>query len=141
MNYNVLIKTPMIEITLAILVVVFVVGLCVRNHNLNKVIHDIGDSDAEQVRKSAEHSIMASNTVNPILALVEISRSVQILDSLHFRHGPHKASELTGIDTSQMRTVLKSQEDSIMQDIMSTHPHLLPNHPLVEHAGMILPAE
>ena len=91
--------------------------------------------DCNLIRKSAEHSIMASNTVNPIIALVEVTRGVQILESLHNRYGPTPTNEITNVDTIEMLNILQDQKNRILEDVTNHLPNMKPVHPLTVQAG------
>jgi hypothetical protein len=126
----------MLEICLVMIVVILVGALCMHHHTMKTKLYRTGDEDAEIVRIAAEHSIMASNTVNPILALVEVTRAVQLLESLHKRYGVDGTNDITKVDTRDMLVIVLDQKERILQDVMSDS-RMLPKHPLNEHAGFI----
>jgi hypothetical protein len=125
----------MLDIFLVLVVLIATLGLCLHHHTMKKKLnHSIGQ-DIGLVRAAAEHSIMASNTVNPILALCEVTRAVQIMEDLHGRYGPDLASDLTSVDTREVLQVLLAQKKLIIADIYSLNPNMAPEHPLSQLAG------
>jgi ABC-type bacteriocin/lantibiotic exporter with double-glycine peptidase domain len=127
----------MLEICLVIFVIVLIVALCLHHYSLKKKLTKTTQLDRHIIRTSAEHSIMASNTVNPITALTEVTKAVQIIESLHNRYGEDMASELSQIDTRDMLDVLQNQKERIIQDVMKQTPNFLPPHPLNEQARLL----
>jgi hypothetical protein len=125
----------MLEIFLVLIVIILVVGLCLHHHSMKKKLRKHSDQEVDLVRKAAEHSIMASNSVNPILSLISATKAVQILESLHERHGPELASDLTKVDTREMLAVVTNQKERITKDVMHQLPEMMPQHPLAAHAG------
>lgn len=130
----------MLELVLILIVVIILVGLCLHHNSMKIKLNETAQLDSSLVRKAAEHSIMASNTVNPIFAMVEVTKAVQILECLHDRYGVNIASELTKVDTKAMLEVIQNQKERITQDVMVTNPNLIPQHPLNNHARIIPPA-
>lgn len=127
----------MLEVFIILIIIILIVGLCLHHHSMKKQINTAGDEDSDLVKKSAEASIIAANTMNPIVSLVEITKAVQMIECLHSRYGPDKASDITKVNTRDLLNVLQNQKDKIMQDITKSWPQSLPKHPLAAHAGMI----
>lgn len=125
----------MLEVLSIFVVVILVIGLCLHHHSLKKQLHCYTAEEAAFVRTAAEHSIMASNTINPVLALMEVTRAVQILESLQQRHGAESLTELTKIDSNRMLRILRNQKERIIQDVIHHTPEFLPSHPLTKEAG------
>lgn len=126
----------MIEVILVLISVVIVCGLCLHHQAMKRRLRVTVEQDRDLVRKSAESSIMASNTVNPIIALTEVTKAVQIVEGLHGRYGPDVASEISGIDTRDLLMVVQNQKDRILQDVMEHNRSFLPPHPLNKHAKL-----
>mgnify|MGYP006168069157 CR=1 FL=1 len=125
----------MIEIFLILVSLIMVMGLCLHHYSMKTKADISSVEDCVSVRTAAEHSIMASNTMNPVLALVEVSKAVQIITTLHDRYGPEIASNTTKVDTREMLEVMTEQQKRIIKDILETNPSLMPHHPLSAHAG------
>lgn len=128
------------ELCLIFVVTTVLACLCLHHHRTQRKLIDTSYHDEQIVREAAELSITASNTINPILALVAATRAVQLLESLHVRYGPDLASELTFVDTHDMLAVLQDQKDRILQDVMVQVPRFVPPHPLIQHARYLPPA-
>lgn len=131
----------MLEIFLVLIVIILVLGLCLHHHSMKKKLDATAEHEISFIRKAAESSIMASNTVNPIIALVEVTKSVEIIEFLHQRHGPERATEICKVDTKSMLMILKDQKERILQDVMAQTPKFLPQHPLVEEGGFVAPSK
>ena len=123
---------------IVVLVTLFMVGvLCMHHHNMKALSDKTTDCECDVIRRAAEHSIMASNTVNPILSLVEVTKSVQMIESLHLKYGPETIDRVCAIDTSEMLVILQNQKTRITQDVMRRVPAFIPPHPLNIHAGVV----
>ena len=131
----------MLEIFLVLVVIILVIGLCLHHYSMKKKFVKTTEQDCASVRKAAEHSIMASNTVNPIIALTEVTKAVQIIESLHERYGPEIASDISKINTREMLGVIQNQKERVLQDVMKQNPNFLPPHPLNEEAGFVMREE
>lgn len=127
----------MLEIFLVLVVFILVIGLCLHHQSMKKKLITSTKQDRVSIRKSAEHSIMASNTVNPVIALTEVVKAVQIIESLHDRYGPDALSDISKIDTVEMLRVIQDQKERILQDVISHNHNFLPPHPLNEEAGYL----
>ena len=126
----------MLQFLLFFIVFVIISGMCIHHHTMNKMIKDMSYKDIQSVRTAAEHSIMASNTVNPIIALVEVVSAVERMEILHERYGPSQASTITGTQTVEILDVLIKQKDKILQDVMKVNTQYVPQkHPLSTYAG------
>lgn len=125
----------MLEIFLVFCVFISIVGLCLHHHNMVKKMHGSVDRDVYLLKEAATYSINASNTVSPILALVDVVKAVTILETIHARYGIVLATELTNIDTKDMYGTLVNQKQRILHDILHEHPDIVPDHPLNVHAG------
>lgn len=125
----------MLELILVIMVTILVTGLCLHHNTMTKQLKQTTEQDGRLIRRAAEHSIMASNTVNAIIALTEVTKAVQIIETLHDRYGPETASQVGRIDTQELLEVLQDQKDRVSRDVMQQHPTYLPPHPLNHHVG------
>lgn len=132
------VKVKMLEIFMVVMVVMLVVALCLHHHSMKKKLDETEEQDSSGIRKAAEYSIMASNTVNPVIALVEVTKAVQIITSLHERYGAEATQNITKINTIDMLHVLQDQKDRILRDVIKHNPSFLPpHHPFNEEAGFI----
>lgn len=125
----------MLELVLVLIVVFILIAIFTHHYSMKKLLVKTKKRDCELIRLAAESSIIASNTVNPMLALIEIVKAVQMIDSLHHRYGPHICYDITGVDTQELFQILQDQRDSILQDITNEYPILKTTHPLCTHAG------
>jgi hypothetical protein len=78
---------------------------------------------------------MASNTICPLLAVLEASKCVTILEIINGKYGSVITSDIFLVDTQQMLSVVQQQKNLIIKDLTSSYPDLLPEHPLTSHAG------
>lgn len=120
----------MLEIVLTGLVLVLIFGLCLHHHHMKLQLSEAIEADRDILRQVAAHSITASNTVNPVTALCEVSAGERLVQLLHEVHGPHMSTSRTGIDTRDLMQKVKEQKKKIVQDIMYLYPDFVPKHPL-----------
>ena len=125
----------MLQVLILIIFVVICVCICLHHHNMKQWNVKTRNKDSEFIRIAAESSIIASNTINPIIALVEVTKAVQIVECLHHRYGPDICSRITQVDTQDLLNVLHDQKTRILQDIMKQNPAYSPPHPLTKHCG------
>ena len=123
------------EVLLIVVVGIAFASLCWMNFNLKKRLYLSTEHDADLLRQAAEHSIMASNTINPLIALLEVCKSVQILELVNGRYGSILTGDYFLTDTQSILTVLQTQRSKIIQDLTKLCPQLLPTHPLNTQAG------
>ena len=125
----------MFEIILFCAALFFAVSVCIHHYQLKKEINKSSEYIGDEIHKAAEHSIMASNTINPIISLVEVTRAVQIIESVHEKFGYNKSSKTANTDTEEMLRILREQKDKILQDVVDRNPEFMPVHPLSAEAG------
>jgi len=89
------------------------------------------------VRYAAENSIHASSTTNPIIALMEVTKAVQLIEALHWRYGPEIATEMAKTDTQDILQIVQDQKERILQDIVRDNPQFLLQHPLNAAAKLV----
>ena len=123
------------ECLLVVVVVIIFASLGWVNFNLKKQMYMSTEHDADLLRQAAEHSIMASNTVNPLIALLEVCKSVKILEVVNGRYGSILTTDYFMVDTQHVLAVLQDQKSRIIQDLTQTYPDILPIHPLTVQAG------
>ena len=121
----------MLLVVLFFLIVIVATGLCSQHYNMRNRLLKSTERDVAIVKRAAEHSINASNTVNPVIALTEVVRATQIVESLHLRHGPELASENTGVNTIELLDALENQKEKIMTDVLKLLPSAATQNPLV----------
>ena len=127
----------MMTILLMVVVVIVIIGLCFEHHAMKQKVMQQGFQEKRLVREAAEHSISASNTVNPLLALLSVTRGIQILESLHKRFGSVALDSMVNVNTVQALEVLTEQRDCIMRDLIAKNPSLHVQHPLDASAGFV----
>lgn len=124
-------------IILVLIFVCIVTAIIYSNHTMKVKWEEATNTDVRLVREAAEHSVRASNTTNPILALTEAVAAHRTVEMLVRRYGIPRASELTGIDIGEMLQTLARQRDRVLQDIMETQSQLLPRGELKAYAGYV----
>lgn len=127
----------LVKFALTATVVLGVVAILMHHGSMKRGLEDVRCSDLDQIRQSAEFSIISSSTVSPVLSLVSNVKAIAIIESLHTRYGPNQAAALSGIDTSQMLETLKEQHLAILNHINDVSPGLLPSHPLANHSKIL----
>jgi hypothetical protein len=86
------------------------------------------------IRQSADLSIKASGTINPILALVDAIQAEQTLVVLRTYFSPDKLDRWTNMDTEHMMNVINEQRITITNDVMRAFPNFIPEHPLINES-------
>ena len=86
--------------------------------------------DRDQVRVAAELSLVGSQTLNPIIALMHACGSLQTLENLNKRYGPELCREITGVDIQQLIDSVTHQKQCILADLLHSNPQWRPAHPL-----------
>ena len=126
----------MIEIFFVLVILIIIVGLCLHHHTIQKTVMESFDKDEQQIKEASERSVMAASLAHPLLALVDATRAIQILDSLHERHKLAGTKIVSDIDTHEAVMVYRDQKERILQDIITMNPNLQVLHPYAEHIGM-----
>ena len=101
----------MLNTLLFFIVFILAISICLHHYSMSVQIHKTSENTVQLIRQAAEHSIMASNTVNPILSLVESSRAVQIIDTLHREYGVAIIDEKSKVKTDELLSILKCQKN------------------------------
>lgn len=120
---------------IVIILVCIVTAIIYTNHTMKLKWEEAANVDVKFVREAAEHSVTASNTSNPLIALAEVIYAYRTLEILIRRYGTRRADELTGIDTTDMLQTIIKQHDSILQSLTNQYPQLLPKNDLRKYAG------
>jgi hypothetical protein len=107
------------------------------NHNMKLKWEEATNTDVRLVREAAEHSVRASNTLNPIIALSESVAAHRTLEMLIRRYGVQRANEICGLDAGDLMKTMSLQRDHILQDITTTYPDMLPKGDLKGYAGYV----
>ncbi len=118
----------MIWVVIVVLVLVCIVSAIIyNNHTMKMRWEEATNYDTRLVREACEHSRLASNTPNVLLALREAERAFRTLEILVARHGGiQRANEITGQDLGYMLEVVQRQSDKILEDTTQQRPELLP---------------
>ena len=119
----------MLDIVACLIVSVLLFAICIHHHEMKKKVTLLCDKDMYLIKKAAEYSIEASNSVNPIIALTQATRSVQILEVLHTRYGQNIILESSKTNTQNMLRTVRKQLEKIKQDLFDQVPILKPAHP------------
>jgi hypothetical protein len=127
----------MLDVFLVLIVLIIIICGCLTHRSTRSKLYNLSSIEAELVRRAAEHSIMASNTINPMIALVEATRAVEVIEVLHYRFGNKALSELVESNTAKMLDILVSQRNKILMDVLEQNPGYDQSHPLNEHARFI----
>jgi hypothetical protein len=117
------------------ILILLVVGLACFfiHHYVTKRKRAVAGCEMQLVESAAKHSLSASNTTCPLLALHEITQATAILDVLRTMVGTEKLYDLAG---PEFVTTIEQQRDRILSDVVSRRPDLAPmEHPMSEAAG------
>lgn len=102
----------------------------------SRVTLTLSHCEQNELRVAAEKAIQAACTTNPLVALIECTRAIQMIESLHARHGTGTLFDTTGVDSTKLEQVLIEQKRRIMDDLFQFHPQYKTEHPLAPEAGM-----
>lgn len=126
----------MFEMFFFFVVFIIITAICLHNHHMSSTVAALSTKDKKLVRSAAESSILASNTVNPIISLVEVVKAVEKIECLQERYGVSMADQITGVNTNQILDVVLKQKKKILQDVMNINKKYHPQrHPLNSVAG------
>lgn len=125
----------MFEFVLIVLVVLLLLSLMLYHQQTQDKLCKLGRHDSDAVRVAAECSLLASNSVSPVIALQESTKAVHTLELLLRRFGPEGARAVTGIDVQDMLDTLQTQKEHILQSLFREQPALMPEHPYLVESG------
>ena len=106
-----------------IVIVCVTSGICVCQTASTRQLHCLKATYTGMLREAAEHSIAASNNINPILALIEISRAAELMRVIVGVHGIE--GRFLGVDLPTMSDVIATQKAKILADVLSIHKEVI----------------
>ena len=116
------------------LIIVAALALIISNYQCESKLRVNQQSLQRLVRQSADLSIKASGTINPILALIDATQAEQTLVVLRTYFSPGNLDKLTNMDTEYMLHVVNEQRIHITNDVMRAFPNFIPEHPLINES-------
>lgn len=116
----------MLELVLVLFVALLVGSICIHHYTMSKKVDACQDRTLSVVKKASEHSMNAANTVHPVIALMEATKAVQMMESLNSQYGIKTATDITGIDTCKVQTDLEGHRDQIVRDLVTKMSSLYP---------------
>lgn len=124
--------------SLGLIAVFFILSLslCLNHNDRVKMMKLHETTYIQLLEEAATRSITASKTVNPAMALIEVTRALQLMEVVHSLQGQQHLSYITGVDTAHMRNVIRTQRAEITKDLLETFPDWSPSHPMQEASGM-----
>lgn len=108
-----------------------ILALCTSHWNTSRKLIDKRSVLQTQIRRASEHSVSASNTVNPVLALIDVLKAQQTIYVLQSVYGKGELYALTCMDTARMQEIIEQQRIKVTQDILDVFPAFTPKHPLL----------
>ena len=119
------------SIVIVFIVVICILVLCTSHWNTNRrLVHQRSILQA-QIRRATEYSVAASNTINPVLALVDVLKAQQTIYVLQSVYGKGELYALTCMDTARMQDIIEQQRIKVTKDILEVFPAFTPKHPLL----------
>ena len=121
------------------IVLVFVVlsiSLCLAHNDRCKIIRLHESTYGQLLEEAANRSITASKTVNPAMALIEVTRALQLIEVVHSMQGQEHLSYITGVDSARIRNTIRAQRTKITRDLLETFPDWSPSHPMQDTGGL-----
>lgn len=114
----------MLVFILMTLVVVVAITLCLYNYSLHRRLKRSHSHDLEFIRKAAEHSMTAGNSLNPIIALIEVIKGIQLLEILHSMYSLDEIYAISGVKSDEMLETLVQQKRKILKDLNNNSENL-----------------
>ena len=111
-----------------IILLAIVATIMYRDHIMKQQWQEASHIDTRLAREAAEHSVMASELKNPMLALMEAVKAYRTTEILLRRYGNRKAQEVTEVDVQEMRDTYERQIERIMDHIMEMYPDMIVKH-------------
>lgn len=121
------------------IILVCVLAVCTSHYNMYCQLKVKRNLFQSQIRGAAELSVAASNTVNPVLALIDVLKAQQTIYVLQSIYGKNDLKNLTHMDTERMQEIIEQQRIRVTQDILDVFPGFVPNHPLMNDANFLSP--
>jgi hypothetical protein len=118
----------LLTIAMVIILLAIVTGVIFKHNQMKELMRVASDIDVRLVREAAEHSVRASNSKNIILALVECTNAIRIIEDIVRRYGATQASQITNVDLSAMLGDLTEQNTRIMNHFSKKHADILPHN-------------
>ena len=126
----------MIEILAILFVLAIVVSILVRDYYMKQMLRDTTVIDKSLIRKAAEYSINASNTVSPLESLTYVTKAIEIITCMHSRYGIRETNARVELDTTMLLQTCTEQKDDITRDIARVYKNMIPDHPLNKIAAL-----
>ena len=108
------------------LLVIIVVYICLQNAKMKKSEKGCTMSDVEQVKKAAKCSLLAANTVSPLLALIDVLKAETYLTLLVEKHGSVNISKFP-VDVVDFLDFVRQQKELIIRDVMDKCNEVVPD--------------
>lgn len=108
----------------AAILLAIVATILYRDHTMKQQWQEASHIDTRLAREAAEHSVMASELHNPMLALMEAVKACRTTEILLRRYGSRKSQEVTEVNVQEMRDTYEKQVENIMDDIMDHFPDM-----------------
>jgi uncharacterized protein YicC (UPF0701 family) len=122
-------------IFLVMFLMCIVAAIVYSNHTLRQQWEDAGATDVSLLREAMEHSVIAANTTNPLLALSEVVQAHSTLHCVLKRYGHQK--EVEGLKVKDILQDVVEQHHTILQKICNEFPNIIPQGELVKHMNYI----
>ena len=119
-----------------VIFLILCVSLSLAHNDRVKIICLHESTYTQLLEEAAMRSITASKTVNPAMALIEVTRALQLIEVLHSMQGQQHLSYITGVDSAKMRNTIRQQRAKITRDLLETFPDWSPSHPMQDIGGM-----
>jgi len=130
----------MLTLALVVLAAACTIGLCVYNYTLHRRIRNRNTQKVNFIRKASEYSTIASSTVNPMIALINVTRAQQMLEVLHEMYSIDEIREMIGVDSEEFLHSVTEQSQKILRDIMKDNvAYTMKDNPLASQAGFTAP--
>ena len=121
---------------LHVILLIAVVALCFNHYQLSRNALNRQHTLQTIIRQAADSSIKASTTINPILALIDITQAARTMDVIHLIYSPEQLYGTCNMDTEHMAEIIHNQRVRITNDVMKAFPNFVPEHPLINESAL-----
>lgn len=112
----------MLETLFVLLLTILILGICLHHYTMKNTVSNTLEVDVDSIKRAAEHALVATHSMSPVVALVEVVKCIQIIESLHDRYGYSVLRKITQIDTQQLLRSVREQKTKIIQNIWEYLP-------------------
>ncbi len=112
----------MIETLFVLLLTILILGICLHHYTMKNTVANTMEVDIDSIKRAAEHALVATHSMSPVVALIEVVKCIQIVESLHDRYGYSAIRKITQVDTQELLRSVREQKNRIIRSIWEYLP-------------------